>query len=83
MDKLIDQAYAVSIGLNTLITSLIFAPWVLPRETFSGFIGRQADSGSKIAQRIEQIVNRLCFWEAEHCWLTAWQERRARECFRA
>lgn len=82
MDKLMAQAYAVSIGLNTLVTALVFAPWVLPRETFSGFIGRQADSGSKIAKCIEQIVNRICFWEEEHCWYTAWQEKEARRCFR-
>lgn len=82
MDKLIQQTYTVSLAINALITSIIFFPWALPRETFSGFIGRQTEAGSKLAGYAAPIIDRFCFWEEEHCWITAWQEKEARRCFR-
>lgn len=83
MDKLIQQLYAVALAVNALVTAIVFFPWVLPRETFSGFIGRKADvDKNPLARLVAPLVNRLCFWEENHCWFTAWQEFKARRCFR-
>lgn len=72
----------IVVALNILICSIVFAPWVLPRETVSGILGRWAASerGWKRAfgRRGSLIVDWIYYWEPDHCQLAYTLEREAR-----
>lgn len=76
------MAESVVIGANTLICAVVFAPWVMPRETISGILGRWSatEAGLKkaFAVRGAAVVDALVFWEPDHCAHAYRVERRAR-----
>ena len=70
------------VSLNMLLCAVLFAPWAMPRETISGLIGRwvATESGSKqrIGLALRLAVDRLYFWEPNHCVETYKVEEEAR-----
>lgn len=73
---------ALVIAFNMLMAALLFAPWILRRETFSGLMGRwqQTETGWKgrVAAAVIPVVDRLVFWERSHCTKTYREEKQAR-----
>lgn len=67
------RLFCVYICLNMLTAALLFFPWILPRETISGFVGRQwlhskEDSLHEFWFMILcALINLLYFWEPNHC----------------
>lgn len=71
--------HAQRIALNMLWCSLLFWPWgTWPRETISGFFGRKALYGSRVAQHIVAIIDWMHPNETAHCYETACMEHWAR-----
>lgn len=71
--------HAQRVGFNMLCCSLLlwpFGPW--PRETFSGFFGRKALEGKRVAIYIATFIDWLHPHEPGHCYETAYQEYNAR-----
>jgi hypothetical protein len=59
--------------------ALLLWPWgTLPRETISGFFGRKALSGSRVAKIIVAFIDYLHPLEWHHCYETARMEYDAR-----
>jgi hypothetical protein len=56
----------------------LFMPWALPRETVSGFMGRMAIRGSRIAQACALAIDAFHWWEPSHCRATYESEEKAR-----
>ena len=75
-------AECIVIGVNTLLCAIFFAPWVLPRETVSGLLGRwvETESGWKraVAGRAARVVDFVCWWDPDHCAHTYDCERQLR-----
>ncbi len=63
--------FNVYVAVNMLVASLI--PGGRPRETISGRVGR-CWPGSLAAR----LIDRLHYWEPDHCSVTARQEQSAR-----
>jgi hypothetical protein len=65
------QLFTVYVASNMLLCALLFAPWALPRETISGLLGRWelCERGLKhwFARAASAIVDRIYFWEPDHC----------------
>lgn len=63
--------YALGLSLSMLAALVLFAPWVLARETVSGLFGRWAATEQGWRQRFgiraSRVVDWLHFWEADHC----------------
>lgn len=77
------QLFVVYVAANMMLCAVVFAAWALPRETISGLLGRWTETGTPI-QRIlglglGALVNRLYFWEPNHCVEVFRCEQRARE----
>lgn len=67
--------FRVYVALNMLVVSVL--PWSRPRETISGMVGRfQDDIG--VVEIIARIINRIYFWEDDHCRYVARCEAKAR-----
>jgi hypothetical protein len=69
--RIVCQAFVVYVAANMAVCALVFAPWALPRETVSGLLGRWK-SGHKgwrksFAKRAAWVVDRIYFWEPNHC----------------
>lgn len=73
----------VAVALNILICAIVFAPWVRPRETVSGLLGRWAanEAGWKrgLGRRGALLVDWIYAWEPDHCQLAYTLERDARK----
>lgn len=73
---------ALTIGVNTLVCALVFAPWVLPRETVSGLLGRWSATGEPwqraLAEPAGRLVDMVCWWDPNHCSHTYECERQLR-----
>jgi hypothetical protein len=65
------------------VCSVVFAPWAQPRETISGLLGRwcETEGGWKrsFGCRAAAVVDRIYFWERNHCREVFHVERDARE----
>lgn len=81
--RALTQLFALYIAANMALCAVLFFPWALPRETISGLLGRWqcTDTGWKpiVALVLVPIVNRIYFWEPDHCRQTYMIEKRARE----
>lgn len=65
------QAFMVYVASNMMVCAVVFAPWALPRETVSGLLGRWK-SGPRgwhrsFACLAAPVVDRIYFWEPNHC----------------
>jgi len=71
------------VNANMLVCSVVFIAWALPRETISALLGRWAMTESDWRRTFGTvgawIVDRLYFWEPDHCRLNARQEAEARK----
>lgn len=65
------QAFVVYVATNMAVCAIVFAPWALPRETVSGLLGRWKvrTRGPKrlFARGAAMVVDRIYFWEPNHC----------------
>lgn len=77
------QAFTVYVATNMAVCALVFAPWALPRETVSGLLGRWkcGHRGLKKAFAVPAswIVDRIYFWEPNHCVMVYRCEAEARK----
>ena len=69
--RVLKQSFMVYVAANMAVCAVVFAPWALPRETISGLLGRWK-SGHKglrksFAKRAAWVVDRIYFWEPNHC----------------
>ena len=75
--------FNVYVATNMLICSVLFAPWALPRETVSGLLGRWISTERGVKRWtglvLGYVVDRLYFWEPDHCVSTYRLECKARE----
>ena len=69
--QLICQLFVVYVATNMMVCALVFAPWALPRETVSGLLGRWKCGKGKIKRPFAVVagwvVDRIYFWEPNHC----------------
>lgn len=83
-NRVLRALFVVYVAANMLLCAIVFCLWALPRETISGFIGRQVSNtleGSwprALARGGEWLVNRIYFWEPNHCVEVYKQEKQAR-----
>lgn len=72
----------VYVAVNMAVCTLVFLPWAEPRETVSGLLGRWCltETGWKrwLGCRGAKLVDRIYFWEVDHCRQVFHVERRAR-----
>jgi len=65
------QAFTVYVATNMAVCAILFMPWALPRETVSGLLGRWkcGHRGVKksVADAVSWVVDRIYFWEPNHC----------------
>lgn len=65
------QAFMVYVAANMAVCAVVFAPWALPRETVSGLLGRWKLRGGRwkrgFAKPASWVVDRIYFWEPDHC----------------
>lgn len=65
------QAFVVYVATNMAVCAFVFAPWALPRETVSGLLGRWKIHGTgwkrAFAKCAAVFVDRIYFWEPNHC----------------
>jgi len=65
------QMFVVYVAVNMAICALAFAPWALPRETISGLLGRWETTKTgwrhRFAVVATAVVDRIYFWEPNHC----------------
>lgn len=76
------QLFTVYVAANMALCAVLFVAWALPRETISGLIGRWAQASgkkAKFAQYAAKVIDRIYFWEPNHCQVTADQEAEARK----
>lgn len=67
------------IAVNMLCCAFLLWPWgTLRRETISGFFGRRAAQGSRIASIVARGIDLLHPHEPDHCAVTARMEADAR-----
>ena len=65
------QLFVLYVAANMAVCALVFAPWALPRETVSGLLGRWKVHGKgwrkAFARGAAVVVDRIYFWEPNHC----------------
>lgn len=65
------QLFVVYVATNMAVCALVFAPWALPRETVSGLLGRWETTHTGwrhwFARVASWVVDRIYFWEPNHC----------------
>lgn len=80
---LLSRIFVLYVALNMLTCAVVFFPWALPRETISGLIGRwlRMEPGWKrsFAHYACVAVDKLYFWEPNHCAEVHCVEKRAHE----
>jgi hypothetical protein len=83
-NRVLRALFVVYVAANMMLCSILFALWALPRETISGFIGRNVcltkpNTWQRALARLgEWIVNNIYFWEPNHCVEVYRQELEAR-----
>jgi len=69
--RVLCQAFMVYVATNMFVCAVVFAPWALPRETISGLLGRWKSQrrGKRrvFAIGAAWVVDRIYFWEPNHC----------------
>jgi hypothetical protein len=81
VDVLKRQAFTVYVACNMALCAIVFLPWALPRETISGLLGRwmKATGWKCVAGTVgAMLVDRLYFWDEDHCASVAEAEADAR-----
>ena len=77
------HAFVLYVNTNMLVCSMVFIAWALPRETISGLLGRwkSTERGWKyvFARPASWVVDRIYFWEPDHCVEIYRQESQARK----
>jgi len=77
------QLFVVYVAANMAVCALLFAPWALPRETVSGLLGRWKSGAAPVKRRFalvaSWVVDRIYFWEPNHCVEVFLAERDARK----
>lgn len=80
--RFVCQAFVVYVASNMAVCAIVFAPWALPRETVSGLLGRWKTAGGPWQRRFaivgSWVVDRIYFWEPNHCVVVFRCERDAR-----
>lgn len=79
------QAFTVYVAANMALCAVIFVAWALPRETISGLIGRWAQEPGwqgSFGRGAAKVIDRIYFWEPNHCKVTAEQEAEARKALK-
>lgn len=79
------QAFTLYVAANMALCAVIFVAWALPRETISGLIGRWAQGDGwqgRFGRSAAKVIDRLYFWEPNHCRVTADWEAEARKALR-
>lgn len=65
------QLFVVYVAANMAVCAIVFAPWALPRETVSGLLGRWKSGAAPLKRRFalaaSWVVDRIYFWEPNHC----------------
>lgn len=73
----------VYVAANMVVCAVVFLPWALPRETVSGLLGRWKTSERGLKRRFAVpaawVVDRIYFWEPDHCAEVYRMEAEARE----
>lgn len=76
-------AFNIYLCLNMTLCAVIFAPWALPRETISGFLGRLKSNSTGAAKAFgivaSMIPDAIYAWEKDHCVEVYKVEEKARE----
>ena len=76
------RGFIVYVSVNMLVCTVVFLPWALPRETVSGLLGRWMVGENvwqrRVAAPLSWLVDRLYFWEPDHCAEVARMEADAR-----
>jgi hypothetical protein len=69
--RVLCQLFMVYVAANMFVCALVFAPWALPRETISGLLGRwkclSQGKRRRFAIGAAWVVDRIYFWEPDHC----------------
>lgn len=79
------QVFTVYVAANMALCAVLFVAWALPRETISGLVGRWAKEAGKkgmFARYASKAIDRIYFWEPNHCKVTAEQEAEARKALK-
>jgi len=65
------SAFTLYLATNMSVCAIVFLPWAQPRETVSGLLGRwrETETGWKhrIASVLCPLVDRIYWWDANHC----------------
>jgi hypothetical protein len=65
------QLFVLYVAANMALCAIVFAPWALPRETVSGLLGRwkvrKTGWRRRFAVAASWVVDRIYFWEPNHC----------------
>jgi hypothetical protein len=79
---ILGQVFVLYVATNMALCSVVFIAWALPRETISGLLGRweTMESGWKYRFALvgSWIVDRIYFWEPDHCVAVYVDEEKAR-----
>lgn len=63
--------FVLYVATNMMVCAVVFAPWALPRETVSGLLGRwrcgAPGKRRSFARAAAWVVDRIYFWEPNHC----------------
>lgn len=76
--RLKSAGFNIYISGNMFVCAVLFSFWSKPRETISGFVGRQALMGSSAALHAAKAIDKLYRNEPAHCGETALAEDEAR-----
>lgn len=68
---MIRQAFVLYVATNMAVCAVLFLPWAQPRETVSGLLGRwcltEVGWKQRFGCRGARLVDRIYWWEADHC----------------
>lgn len=77
------QLFVLYVAVNMALCAVLFVAWALPRETISGLLGRweihEQGWRQKFAIVASAVVDRIYFWEPDHCAEVHRVEAKARE----
>jgi hypothetical protein len=79
---ILGQVFVLYVAANMALCSVVFIAWALPRETISGLLGRWETTERGLKYRFAVIgswlVDRIYFWEPDHCVAVYVDEEKAR-----
>jgi hypothetical protein len=83
LDRLKRSLFVVYVATDMMLCALFFSWWALPRETISGFLGRTSFVSKpgprrRLAELGRFLVDRVYFWEEDHCAMVYREECDAR-----